>query len=103
MPLFLTVTLIGAVASAGTIDDALLERLSEAPRDEMVPVMVTMADPYPSDRPFFLAGGLLKEDARTVVISELKDHAVRVQRDLLRELVRLEAEDEVAVRKMVIE
>lgn len=88
--------LITTAASSGTIDDALSQRLSEIPPDEMVPIVVTMSDRYPPERLFLLASGLSKDDARATVINELKNHAASAQADLLSTLALLEIEGAVA-------
>jgi subtilisin family serine protease len=92
MRLVLYAVLIATAASSGTTDDALLQRLSEAPPDGMVPIVVTMADRYPSEWLFSLTCFLPKDDARAAVVNDLKNHAASTQADLLGTLARLEAE-----------
>jgi subtilisin family serine protease len=96
MRLVLHAFLIATAASSGTLDNALLQRLSEAPPDEMVPIVVTVADRYPAEQLFLLASGLPKDDARAVVVNALKSHAASTQADLLDTLARLETEGAVA-------
>jgi subtilisin family serine protease len=90
------VFLIATAASSGTLDDALLQRLSEAPPDEMVPIVVTMADRYPTEQLFLLARGLPKDDARAAIVNALKSHAASAHADLIDALARLETEGAVA-------